>query len=154
MIRIQIDELLRERRRSFYWLAKETGGRVEYPLENIYKDVAGYLQQPSDEGNFVYKVGTGGYESANVVRMTQTAGAEAPRFLPLAENIRRELNLLLQDLNVAWAAAQERAQQTEHQLTAIRDQVSQLTSQLVKTQNALSDATTRASDTDRSRRCR
>jgi len=25
MIRIQIDELLRERRRSFYWLAKETG---------------------------------------------------------------------------------------------------------------------------------
>ncbi len=25
MIRIQIDQLLRERRRSFYWLAKETG---------------------------------------------------------------------------------------------------------------------------------
>src|SRR5207244_11814824 len=45
-------------------LAKEAGGRVEYPLENSYKDVAGYLQQPSDEGNFVYKVGTGGYASA------------------------------------------------------------------------------------------
>ena len=25
MIRIQIDQLLKERRRSFYWLAKETG---------------------------------------------------------------------------------------------------------------------------------
>jgi putative transcriptional regulator len=25
MIRIQIDQLLREQRRSFYWLAKETG---------------------------------------------------------------------------------------------------------------------------------
>jgi len=25
MIRVQIDELLRERSRSFYWLAKETG---------------------------------------------------------------------------------------------------------------------------------
>lgn len=25
MIRVQIDELLRERKRSFYWLSKETG---------------------------------------------------------------------------------------------------------------------------------
>ena len=45
-------------------LAEETGGKVEYPLENVYKDVAGFLQQPSDEGNFVYKVGTGGYAAA------------------------------------------------------------------------------------------
>ena len=45
-------------------LAEETGGRVEYPLENVYKDVAGYLQLPQDAGNFAYKVGTGGYASA------------------------------------------------------------------------------------------
>jgi Ca-activated chloride channel homolog len=45
-------------------LAEETGGRVEYPLQNVNKDVSGYLQVPSDEGNFVYKVGTGGYASA------------------------------------------------------------------------------------------
>jgi VWFA-related protein len=45
-------------------LAEETGGRVEYPLENVYKDVAGYLSQPQDAGNFAYKVGTGGYASA------------------------------------------------------------------------------------------
>ena len=42
-------------------LAEETGGRVEYPLENVYKDVIGYLEKPSDEGNYALKVGTGGY---------------------------------------------------------------------------------------------
>jgi VWFA-related protein len=42
-------------------LAEETGGRVEYPLEGVYKDVIGYLEKPSDEGNYALKVGTGGY---------------------------------------------------------------------------------------------
>jgi Ca-activated chloride channel homolog len=42
-------------------LAEETGGRVEYPLENIYKDVAGFTSTPSDEGNYALKVGTGQY---------------------------------------------------------------------------------------------
>jgi Ca-activated chloride channel homolog len=45
-------------------LSEETGGRVVYPLENLYKDVSGYLETPSDEGNFALKVGTGGYASA------------------------------------------------------------------------------------------
>jgi len=45
-------------------LTEETGGRVEYPLQNVYKDVSGYLSTPSDEGNYVYKVGTGGYSAA------------------------------------------------------------------------------------------
>jgi Ca-activated chloride channel family protein len=45
-------------------LAEETGGRVEYPLQNVYKDVSGFLSTPSDEGNFALKVGTGGYASA------------------------------------------------------------------------------------------
>ena len=40
-------------------LAEETGGRVEYPLEGVYKDVIGYLEKPSDEGNYAMKVGTG-----------------------------------------------------------------------------------------------
>ncbi|HET8548504.1 MAG TPA: VWA domain-containing protein [Bryobacteraceae bacterium] len=44
-------------------LAEETGGRVEYPLQNIYSDVDGYLEKPSDEGNYALKVGTGGYAS-------------------------------------------------------------------------------------------
>lgn len=45
-------------------LAEETGGRVEYPLQNVYKDVAGYLSQPRDEGNYALQPGTGGYASA------------------------------------------------------------------------------------------
>lgn len=44
-------------------LAEETGGRVEYPLNDLYKGVSGYLSTPSDEGNYAYKVGTGGYAS-------------------------------------------------------------------------------------------
>ena len=38
-------------------LAEETGGRVEYPLQNVYKDVAGFLSTPSDEGNYAYRSG-------------------------------------------------------------------------------------------------
>jgi Ca-activated chloride channel family protein len=45
-------------------LAEETGGRVEYPLQNVYSDVPGFLSTPSDEGNYALKVGTGGYASA------------------------------------------------------------------------------------------
>ena len=45
-------------------LCGETGGRVEYPLEGLYKDVSGYLGVPSDEGNYAYKVGSGGYAAA------------------------------------------------------------------------------------------
>lgn len=45
-------------------LANETGGRVFYPLENVYKDTSGYLSQPSDDGNYALKVGTGEYASA------------------------------------------------------------------------------------------
>ena len=45
-------------------LAEETGGRVEYPLANPYKDIAGYLSQPRDEGNYAIQPGTGGYAAA------------------------------------------------------------------------------------------
>lgn len=45
-------------------LCEETGGRVEYPLQQVYTDVSGYLSTPSDEGNYAYKVGTGLYASA------------------------------------------------------------------------------------------
>ncbi len=44
-------------------LAADTGGRVETPLNKLYKDVSGYLSTPSDEGNYALKVGTGGYAS-------------------------------------------------------------------------------------------
>jgi Ca-activated chloride channel homolog len=42
-------------------LVSETGGRIEYPLDNLYKDVSGYLSHPTDDGNYALNVGTGGY---------------------------------------------------------------------------------------------
>lgn len=42
-------------------LTAGTGGKVETPLNNAYKDVAGYLSTPSDDGNYALAVGTGGY---------------------------------------------------------------------------------------------
>jgi VWFA-related protein len=45
-------------------LTKETGGRVEYPLRNPFKDFSGYLSKQQDAGNYQFEVGTGGYELA------------------------------------------------------------------------------------------
>jgi Ca-activated chloride channel family protein len=42
-------------------LTTKTGGHVEYPLNGLYKNVSGYLSNPSDEGNYALTVGTGGY---------------------------------------------------------------------------------------------
>jgi Ca-activated chloride channel homolog len=42
-------------------LTAETGGKVEMPLNSVYKDISGYLSTPSDAGNFAIAVGTGGY---------------------------------------------------------------------------------------------
>jgi VWFA-related protein len=42
-------------------LTASTGGKVETPLNNAYKDVAGFLSQPQDAGNYVLSVGTGAY---------------------------------------------------------------------------------------------
>lgn len=54
-------------------MAEETGGHVEYPLNTLYKDLSAntYFAQPSDEGSYAYKVGTGGYEaeiSSNIIK--------------------------------------------------------------------------------------
>ncbi len=42
-------------------LTEQTGGRVVTPLNDIYKDISGYLSTPSDDGNYAIAVGTGGY---------------------------------------------------------------------------------------------
>ncbi len=59
-------------------LAIETGGHVEYPLNNLYKDVSGYLSHPSDDGNYALTVGVGGYAgeiSAGIIKaVTGIAG--------------------------------------------------------------------------------
>jgi Ca-activated chloride channel homolog len=53
-------------------LAVETGGKVEYPLQNMYTDVSGYLQVPRDGGNFAYDLGTGGYANARANKLFGT----------------------------------------------------------------------------------
>lgn len=50
-------------------LAVQNGGRVVYPLEDVYKDTDGYLSHPSDDGNYALKVGTGAYASAVATNM-------------------------------------------------------------------------------------
>jgi hypothetical protein len=44
-------------------LTGETGGRVVYPLDDLYSDVDGYLSHPSDDGNYALTVGMGAYAS-------------------------------------------------------------------------------------------
>ncbi len=58
-------------------LAEETGGRVEYPLQGVYKDVSGYLSTPSDEGNYALRVGTGGYAAAIASSIVRSVAAVA-----------------------------------------------------------------------------
>jgi len=58
-------------------LAEATGGRVVYPLENVYKDVDGYLSKPQDAGNFALTVGTGGYSAAIMNGIVDAIGATA-----------------------------------------------------------------------------
>ncbi len=60
-------------------LAEETGGRVVHPLQNIYDSVDGYLEKPSDEGNYALKVGTGGYGTmvaSNVIKAVSNVAGE------------------------------------------------------------------------------
>ncbi|MDE0103977.1 MAG: VWA domain-containing protein [Bryobacterales bacterium] len=47
-------------------LAGETGGRVVRPMQDVHKDVSGYLSKPQDAGNYQYEVGTGGYAAAQL----------------------------------------------------------------------------------------
>ena len=42
-------------------LATETGGRVVYPLGDVYRDTDGYLSHPSSDGNYPLGVGNGDY---------------------------------------------------------------------------------------------
>src|SRR5215469_3670272 len=60
-------------------LAEQTGGRVETPLNNVYKDISGYLSTPSDDGNYALAVGTGGYTaeiSSSISRSVATLSGE------------------------------------------------------------------------------
>jgi len=55
-------------------LARETGGHVEYPLNSLYKNVSGYLSNPSDDGNYALTVGVGGYAAEISAGITRAVG--------------------------------------------------------------------------------
>lgn len=60
-------------------LTERTGGKVEMPLNNIYKDISGYLSTPSDYGNYAIAVGSGGYTaeiSGSIFRSIANLGGE------------------------------------------------------------------------------
>lgn len=60
-------------------LTQSTGGKVEMPLNNIYKDISGYLSTPSDYGNYAIAVGSGGYTaeiSGSIFRSIANLGGE------------------------------------------------------------------------------
>jgi Ca-activated chloride channel family protein len=90
-------------------LAEETGGRVEYPLQNVYGDVSGYLSTPSDEGNYALKVGTGGYASALANGMYKAIGNVAGevttqyilRYTPEATDAKRQFRNIVVRVNLA-----------------------------------------------------
>lgn len=52
--------------KNLFQLAEATGGRIVQPMDNVHKDVSGYLSKPQDAGNFVYTVGTGEYNAAQL----------------------------------------------------------------------------------------
>jgi Ca-activated chloride channel family protein len=55
-------------------LTNETGGHVEYPLDNLYKKVSGYLSNPQDAGNYALTVGTGAYAAEISSAIIQAVG--------------------------------------------------------------------------------
>jgi Ca-activated chloride channel family protein len=90
-------------------LTEETGGRVEYPLQNVYGDVSGYLSTPSDEGNYALKVGTGGYASALANGMYKAIGNVAGevttqyilRYTPDSTDAKRQFRNIVVRVNLA-----------------------------------------------------
>ncbi len=58
-------------------LTHETGGHVEYPLNDLYKDVSGYLSHPSDDGNYALTVGVGGYAAEIAAGVIKAVGGIA-----------------------------------------------------------------------------
>jgi len=66
-------------------LAQANGGRVVYPLGDVYADTDGYLSHPSDDGNYALTVGTGAYAGAVSTKMfravTDIAGEVTTQYI-------------------------------------------------------------------------
>jgi len=90
-------------------LAEETGGRVLYPLQGVYKDVSGYLSVPSDDGNYALAVGTGGYASAlanGLYRSVEAVAGEVStqyiiRYIPDSIDDKKQFRNIVVKVNLA-----------------------------------------------------
>ncbi len=97
-------------------LAESTGGRVVYPLEDVYSDVAGYLSKPSDEGNYAIKVGTGGYAAAimkGIVSAIEATAGEINtqyilRYVPSESDVTRAFRRISVVVNIPNAKVRAR----------------------------------------------
>lgn len=97
-------------------LAESTGGRVVYPLEDLYSDVSGYLSKPSDEGNYAIKVGTGGYAAAimkGIVSAIEATAGEINtqyilRYVPSESDVNRAFRRISVVVNVPNAKVRAR----------------------------------------------
>lgn len=94
-------------------LAESTGGKIEYPLQGVYKDISGYLEVPTDGGNYQYDLGTGGYAAAKANKIaraianitgeitTQYILRYAPDIPPNSKNVRQvKVTVKLPDVQV------------------------------------------------------
>ncbi len=85
-------------------IAEATGGTVVFPMENIHKDINGFLSKPQDAGNYQYEVGTGLYARAQLealynavlsisgqVQSQYIIGYSPPK--PFSDNIYRKLDI-------------------------------------------------------------
>jgi hypothetical protein len=52
-------------------LAIETGGRIVYPVGDVYRDTDGYLSHPSADGNYSLRVGSGEYGDVIDAKLNQ-----------------------------------------------------------------------------------
>jgi VWFA-related protein len=97
-------------------LAEATGGRVVYPLENVYKDVDGYLSKPQDAGNFSLTVGTGGYASAIMNGIVDAIGATAGeiqlqyilRYVPVDSDVTKKFRTIEVRVNLPFVKVRAR----------------------------------------------
>ena len=91
-------------------LTSETGGRLVYPLNDLYSDVDGYLSHPSDDGNYAMAIGMGAYASevsAGIFHaIAAIAGEVTTQYIlryvpdtgPASEKLFRNIKIVVPDL--------------------------------------------------------
>jgi len=97
-------------------LATSSGGRVVSPLQDVYKDVSGYLSQPSDAGNYALTVGTGGYAAqvmAGIVKAIGDVAGEVTtqyilRYTPSETDVPRQFRRIRVEVNLPNAKVRAR----------------------------------------------